>query len=243
VGRRIALIPAHDEAATVARVVAGALPHVDAVRVVDDGSSDDTAAEARSAGAQVVAHAENRGKGRRLAEGLDAAFAAGAEAVVTLDADGQHDPGAIPAFLAAAEAHPGALVIGNRFHDPAAIPRGRARSIRFGNFFVGWACGQAVPDAQCGMRLYPRSAWRAAAVPEPLRERFVFETAVLLPAAEAGVPFVFEPVAARYAGFQQRPSHFRPAADFAEITVAVTRFLVTRGLRPRGLLRALRALR
>lgn len=237
------LIPAHNEAATIAGVVAGALPHADAVWVIDDGSDDATAERVAATPARLTRHDANRGKGRRLAEGLAAAFADGADAVLTMDADLQHDPAAIPAFRAAWEAAPDALILGNRFEDPSAIPAGRARSIRFGNFFIGWACGQPVADAQCGMRLIPRGVWERMAVPDRLCERFVFETAVLLHAAEAGVRFVPVPIAARYAGFQHRPSHFRPVADFAEITSTVTRFLLTRGLRPIGLLRALGLLR
>lgn len=215
------------------------LPHVDRVWVVDDGSTDGTGEALTGLKVELIRHKENLGKGERLAEGLDRAFGAGAAMVVTLDADGQHDPALIPAFLARAAEQPGALILGNRFGDTRAIPNGRARAIRFGNFFIGWACGWRIHDAQCGMRLYPAAFGRYVQVPAHRRRGFVFETAALMHAAEAGLPFAEVPIAARYAGFQHRPSHFRPIADFLAIFGTVTAFLLSRGLRLRGLSRML----
>src|SRR5690349_12474402 len=96
-GGIVALIPAHDEAARIGPVVAGALRHVP-VLVVDDGSSDATAATAATAGARVLSLDPNRGKGAALRAGFAVALDDGAEAVITLDGDGQHDPAEIPAF-------------------------------------------------------------------------------------------------------------------------------------------------
>ena len=111
------LIPAHNEEKTIRAIVEGALAHVDHVLVVNDGSTDGTVAALEGLPVEIVDHDDNRGKGRRLAEGLDHAIALGAEAVLTLDADGQHDPEDIPAFIAAARKAPGSLVIGDRFED------------------------------------------------------------------------------------------------------------------------------
>ena len=99
-GRVLALIPAHDEAARIASVVERATRHVP-VLVVDDGSTDDTAAIAEAAGARVIRQSPNQGKGAALRAGFAAALADGIEAVITLDGDGQHDPAEIPAFLGA----------------------------------------------------------------------------------------------------------------------------------------------
>ncbi|MBY8974885.1 glycosyltransferase family 2 protein [Rhodobacteraceae bacterium NNCM2] len=235
----VALIPAHNEVLTVREVVDGALVHVDHVIVIDDGSTDGTTEALAGSGARVIRHERNRGKGARLVEGFDFAFGEGAARVITLDADRQHDPGDIPAFLAASEARPDALIIGDRSADLAEAPPSRARGIRFGNFFIGWACECRVADAQCGMRLYPASMWRRTRVPPRLATGFLFETAVLLYAAEAGVRFVFVPIRARYAGFVLRPSHFDPIRDFLRLFGLVTRFLASRFFRPRGLLIAL----
>ncbi|HUF87995.1 MAG TPA: glycosyltransferase family 2 protein [Thermohalobaculum sp.] len=237
------LIPAYNEAATIRGVVEGALAHAERVVVISDGSTDGSVAALAGLPVEIVAHAHNRGKGWRLAEGFDHAFAAGAQAVLTLDADGQHDPDSIPDFLAAAGAAPGCLVIGDRSADRASIPRLRAKSVGFGDFFISWATGRRVRDAQCGMRLYPAALWQAIRMPPAERAHFIFETAILLRAAEAGVPFVRVPVQARYAGFVRRRSHFRPILDTLRIVRAVTGFLARRGFRPRGLLLALGLLR
>ncbi|GMG85007.1 glycosyltransferase family 2 protein [Paralimibaculum aggregatum] len=241
--RCVALIPAYNEVQTIRAIVAATLPHVDAVIVIDDGSTDGTAEALEGSGARVIRHAENRGKGPCLVEGLDLAVAEGAGAVITLDGDDQHDPADIPAFRARAAEAPGALVLGDRSADMANVPKGRGRSIRLSNFFIGWGCARRITDAQCGMRLYPAAMWRALRIPRSYCRGFVFETALLLHAADIGTRFVTVPVRARYGGHLRRASHFRPVADFVAITLAITRFIVSRGFRPRGLLIALGLLR
>lgn len=230
-----ALIPAHNESLTIREIVERAAAHVETVLVMDDGSSDGTAEALAGLPARVVRGAEQRGKGARLVEGLDLLAREGFDHAITLDADGQHDPEAIPAFLEAAARQPGALVIGDRSGDMAAMPGNRRHGIRFGNFFIGWACKQTIPDAQCGMRAYPLSMWRRLRIPKRRTEGFLLETAVLLYAAENGVTFAFVPIAARYEGFVKRPSHFHPIYDFLRLFGMVARFLISRGLRPAGL--------
>ncbi|MEO1491760.1 MAG: glycosyltransferase family 2 protein [Pseudomonadota bacterium] len=241
--RYCVLIPAHNEAGTIRQVVEGALCHVDHVIVVNDGSTDETVAALDGVAIELLDHAENRGKGQRLSEGIDHAIAAGFDGVLTLDADMQHDPDDIPAFLAAAQADPEAFILGDRFSDNASMPRGRAFGIRFGDFFVGWSIERRLRDAQCGMRLYPASLWKRTAVPDDLQAHFVFETAVLLHAAEAGCRFVRVPIAARYSGFVSRPSHYRPFTDTWSIVCAITKFIVRRRFKLRGLLIAVGLLR
>ena len=98
--RLVALIPAHDEAPRIGPVIREAVRHLSVI-VVDDGSSDDTADAAAQAGARVIVQRPNRGKGAALRTGFAAALADECDAVVTLDADGQHDPAEIPLFVAA----------------------------------------------------------------------------------------------------------------------------------------------
>ena len=112
----IAIIPAHNEDQTIAGIVSASLATdgVDRVIVVDDGSTDRTAELAAKAGAEVLGGDGNLGKGPRLIEGQRHAFASGADQVLLMDADGQHDPADIPAFLAAAQAAPDELLMGSR---------------------------------------------------------------------------------------------------------------------------------
>ena len=219
-------------------VVEATARQVDQVIVIDDGSTDGTAELLAATGAEVIRHEINAGKGTRLVEGLALAFSEGAAQVVTLDADQQHDPSDIPAFLAAATANPGALVLGDRSGAMHTMPKHRSRSIKFGNFFIGWACGRKIKDAQCGMRLYP-AAIADISVPQRQVTGFRYETAILMHAAEADIPFAFVPIAARYEGYVLRPSHFRPIKDFLRLVGLISGFLASRGFRPRGLLIAL----
>ncbi|MEM7120255.1 MAG: glycosyltransferase family 2 protein [Pseudomonadota bacterium] len=235
----VAVIPAHNEAPTIRDIVVATRRLVDAVIVIDDGSGDGTSDALSDLDTHIIRHDRNEGKGRCLVEGLDAAFAKGADQVVTLDADGQHDPMDIPAFLARARAFPDAIVLGDRSDDFRNMPATRVLGNGLGSFFVGWACARKLRDAQCGMRLYPRQAWRAVDVPPRDVSGFLFETAVLLHAAEADIAFATLSIAARYDGYVHRPSHFRPVGDLLKIAGMVTRFLFSRRLQPRGLFVAL----
>src|SRR5512143_1876457 len=154
--RVAALVPAYQAAATVGEVILRlqALAAPPEILVVDDGSRDGTAEVARQLGARVHAFAGNRGKGHALLAGF-ALLRTGFDAVVTLDADGQHPPECLPDFVRAAEA--GAdLVLGRRARTPD-MPASR----RFANAFSsGWAtglAGQRVSDSQCGYRLHGRA--------------------------------------------------------------------------------------
>ncbi|MEL7152840.1 MAG: glycosyltransferase family 2 protein [Pseudomonadota bacterium] len=240
-----AIIPAHNEGQTIAGIVTAtvAIPDVTHVLVVNDGSTDQTAELAHSAGAAVIGNDQNLGKGPRLVEGMAHAFEQGAERVLLLDGDGQHDPDDIPAFRTASNGAPDDLIMGSRAAEMTKMPRSRANGIRFGDFFIGWACGQRINDAQCGMRLIPKSLWQRMTIPQRHAHGFVYETAMLIYAANAGARIVPVAIKARYDEVLRRPSHFKPAADFAKITWMVTEFLILHGMRPSGLLKQLGILR
>jgi hypothetical protein len=214
------LIPAHDEQATVGAVVAAARRHGHVV-VVDDGSADDTGAVARAAGAEVLRHGRRLGKAQALRTGIVAARARGACQVVTLDADGQHDPDDVPALLAAAA--PRTIVVGGRLRDAAAVSPERLDAIRVAGFFACWASGLRVHDTQSGFRLYPLAVFDA--VPT-YRGGFVFETEILLAAAARG--WVVREVPVRALPRAASRSRFRPAADGVSIGAFVARRALAR---------------
>src|SRR5438874_11362592 len=114
-----AIIPAYNEAKHLADVVRRTRQQIDHVLVVDDGSTDDTAAQARSAAAEVLVHPENRGKGESIKAGLRYWMERGFSWVVILDADGQHRPEEIERMRNAAGPHNSDLLIGNRMNDVA----------------------------------------------------------------------------------------------------------------------------
>jgi glycosyltransferase involved in cell wall biosynthesis len=234
-----ALIPAHNEVFTICEVVEQTAHHVGRVIVIDDGSTDGTAESLAGTSALVLRREENIGKGERLVEGFEEAKSKGAHSVIVLDADRQHDPNDIPKFLAQHKTNPDAIILGDRSADMKNMPSSRRKGIKFGNFFISWACSVPIKDAQCGMRLYPIKSLEKLSIPHRHTRRFKYETAVLMYAAEAGIPFGYVPVQARYEGFVLRPSHFDPIRDFARLFGLVTEFLILRGLRPRGFLIAL----
>jgi glycosyltransferase involved in cell wall biosynthesis len=189
-----ALIPALDCATTIGEVVRGCGEHVSLVMVVDDGSSDATAAEARTAGAEVYSHAENRGKGAALLSGLRRLAEHGFSHAASLDGDGQHFPSEIPKLRVESVSHPEALVVGCR-----QIESEVAAINRFGNEFADvWtriATGRALADTQCGQRIYPIAPTLAL---RPVGRRFEFETEILIRAARAGMEIRSVPVRVWY---------------------------------------------
>lgn len=146
----IALIPAHNESAHITQVVTAAAGYLP-VLVVDDGSSDQTFDLAKAAGARVIRHSVNRGKGSALVTGFRWGLEAGCKAMITLDGDGQHDPHEIPAFLDYFANHAVQLVIGQR--DFSSIPIVRRTSNTIGRWMLSLAVGQDIPDNQSGYRL------------------------------------------------------------------------------------------
>ena len=212
-------IPAFNEAATIGPIVEAVRAHAP-VLVVDDGSTDDTAQAARAAGAVVVSHARRSGKGAALATALTAARAQGIGRVVTLDADGQHDPADLPALLAVSTASPHAIVVGARL-EQAALPSDRALAIRVAGFWLGWVTGARVVDSQSGFRVYPTAVLDAVRL---RGGRFVFETAVLVEALRGG--WLVREVPIRVVPFAGRASRFHPLID----GVAIARYLAVGSL-------------
>lgn len=156
--KTVAVIPALNEGTRIAAVIADAAPHVDIVIVVNDGSTDDTADRAREAGAVVVSHPENGGAGAATMTGIEAARALGADALITLDADGQHDPCDIPALLQPIANNSADLVFANRFGQRNNIPGIRRFFNAIGNFVTLAATGKWVSDSQCGFKVFgPRA--------------------------------------------------------------------------------------
>jgi glycosyltransferase involved in cell wall biosynthesis len=213
-GAILAVIPAYQEGPRLAAVIRGAQRHLPVV-VVDDGSSDDTAAVAERAGATVLRQVPNAGKGAALRMGFRHALANGAVAVVTLDADGQHDPADIVAFLAAYEASRPELVIGQR--DFSAMPPVRRVSNTVGGWVLSAAIGRSVPDNQSGYRLVGRTLMRDLLDSD--EAGFEFEVEMIARCIALGLPIAWVPIQTIYAG---EPSHIRPWRHLTEF-VRVTR--------------------
>ena len=211
-------IPAFQAAPSVGAVARGALAELAEVLVIDDGSTDATAEEARAAGARVHSFPENRGKGAALAFAFADLFAHGADGVVTLDADGQHLPEEIPKLLAAAAAG-NDLVLGVRDHLFSEMSAIRRASNRLSSRAISVAAGQPLSDIQTGFRFYSRRLIEDVGFPEA---RFEAESAVVVRAARRGFKVVTVPVRLGFAD-GRTTSHYRPLLDSLRIAGAVTR--------------------
>jgi glycosyltransferase involved in cell wall biosynthesis len=212
-GRKVlALIPAYNEAARLAPVVVGALAHLP-VLVVDDGSTDNTATVAERAGAVVLRQRPNQGKGAALRAGFEQAMEQGYEAVLTLDADGQHDPAEIPRFLQAYQAGRTDLIIGARQFDQMPPVRRLANSL--GRRAFSWALGQNVPDNQSGYRLISRRLM--AALVASSEQGFEFEVEMIVVCVQQGFKLDWVPIRTIYAGESSHINPLRHTLNFLRV--------------------------
>lgn len=219
------LIPAYNCAATIAAAVAGARRYVPLVVVVDDGSADDTAAQAEKAGAEVLRRPHNTGKGAALRFGMEWLAARGVARVLTMDGDGQHLPEEIPALLAVSDRDPRAVVVGARRVETAKVKPIRLFGNRFADRWVRIACGQELPDTQSGFRVYPLPDTLALGVRSG---HFAFETEVLIRAVRAGLRVESVPVRVYYPPPAERVSHYRGFRDTLRIIFTVLGLILFR---------------
>lgn len=235
------VIPALNEAATIGEIVRQCHATLDSpcVIVVDDGSHDDTPVVAAQNGATVLRHHTNEGKGASLVDGMRAAVARGASAVVTMDGDGQHRPQDVSRLLVCSQAWPGHIVIGSRRASGKAAPRARRIANRIADFWVSWAARHPIDDSQSGFRVYPNRVLSLVAERPSLTHGFAFESEILIDAGRAGIRTIAVDIPTIYGSVLQRRSHFRPVADITKIVLMVAGKLLVRMMDPIGLWRAL----
>jgi len=205
--RCCAVIPAFNEGGRIGATVKGVLGYCPWVLVVDDGSADATAAEAEAAGAQVLRHVKNQGKGASLDDGIRQAVNQGTEVILTMDGDGQHAPEDIPAFLDAYRRTGVGVLVGNRMADPRTMPLVRRLTNRFMSWLLSRQMGQRVPDTQCGYRLYRADVIGGVSLKSG---GFAAESEVLLVLAERGVRMGAVPIRVIYG---DEKSKIRPIRD------------------------------
>ena len=193
------------------------------VLVVDDGSSDATSRAAREAGARVVRHEQNRGKGCALRTGFSELQRLGMDAAVCVDADGQHPPDEA-VRLANDPAPREALVLGVRDLQAAGAPKANIFSNDFSNRFLSFALRTRLSDTQCGLRRYP--------LPETLdlggrAEGYGYEAELILRAVRLGWTIAEVPVRVIYPPESERVTHFHSVKDPARIVYRVLHTLAT----------------
>ena len=156
----VAVIPAYNEETRVAEVIKSAQKFVRTVIVVTDGSKDNTTEVAEKSGAFVIQHADNCGAGAATMTGIEAARSMGADIIITLDADGQHDPHDIPAMLRPVLNESADIVFANRFGQRNSIPLIRRIFNGLGNIITFTVTGKWVSDSQCGFKVIGPKAVR-----------------------------------------------------------------------------------
>lgn len=210
-----ALIPAYGEEKHICEAVLRTRAVLEHVLVVDDGSMDKTADHARAAGAEVIVHPQNRGKGESIKTGLRHWLGRQFDFVIIVDADGQHRPEEIDRFLrVAASENRVALLIGNRMNDVARMPRLRRAVNRYMSKKISDVCGQEIPDTQCGFRLIHRQL-----IPEVLggTARFDYETEMLFILSRKGFRIESVPISTVYSDEVSSIHPVRDTIRFAKL--------------------------
>ena len=213
-----AVIPAYQDEKHIGDIVRRTRERLDHVVVVDDGSTDQTAQRAREAGAEVIIHNQNCGKGEAIKTGLGRWFAAASSSssgldrqirwVSLLDSDGQHLPEEIDRFMTAAvsAARP-SFFIGNRMNNLAGMPFIRRVVNHYMSSQISRVCAQKIPDTQCGFRMVDRQL-----IPDLLGggDRFDYDTEVLIIASRKGYRIESVPITTVYS---DQVSKIRPLRD------------------------------
>lgn len=201
-----ALIPAFNEAGTIAAVVSGVRPSVDHVLVVDDGSIDGTADQARLAGAEVVPHQANSGKGSAVRTGLAVVLNHDYTHVLLLDGDMQHRPDEAHLLVNAARETGAELVVGERQFRRDEMPASRYHANRIGSRALSGFMGVTLGDTQCGYRIFRTDVVRRM----KLRATgYDIETEMLVKVGRLGGRIEHVPVTAVYGA----RSKLRPVRD------------------------------
>jgi glycosyltransferase involved in cell wall biosynthesis len=204
----VAVIPAYHDERHIGDIVRRTGQQLDHVLVIDDGSNDGTAQRARDAGAEVIVHNQNRGKGEAIKTGLRHCLAREVTWVILLDSDGQHLPEEIERFLSAADsATQPMLFVGNRMDNASAMPFIRRVVNRYMSRRISHLCGQRIPDTQCGFRMLHQQL-----IPELLGggDRFDYDTEVLIIATRKRYRIEPVPITTVYS---DQVSKIRPVRD------------------------------
>jgi len=209
-------IPAFNNETTISKVVAKTRCEIDHVVAVDDSSTDETARLAEDAGAHVIRVSKNRGKGNALRIGFLYALKKDFDAIITLDADLQHDPSEIPKFIRHHAINRSKIVIGARLHGRGKMPCVCYANNIIGTYTFSWLIGQPVDDSQCGFRLYDREVLENIKI---LNDGFEAEADILLRAGKRGHKIGFVPIKTIYFSNHSHRSYYRPVKDTFRISI------------------------
>ena len=195
---KIVCIPAYNEEIKINDVVKKSLPYADKVIVCDDGSTDDTAALAKKAGAVVISHEKNQGYGATISTLFDYCRKNNAEIMVTLDGDGQHNPDQIPDLINVILKHKVDVVIGSRsLKDDKDLPSYRKTGIKIITSTINSATNLKVTDSQSGFRAYSKEAIDLI---HPTESGMAVSTEILVKISNNGLSMAEVPITVSYIG-------------------------------------------
>jgi len=214
--RVIIVIPVYNHGATLRRVVEKVCQLHDSVMVVDDGSTDGGCETILDLDVHRVRHPNNRGKGTAILSAVREAHKLGMTHVVTLDADGQHDPNDLHLFITAMHRSPRAIVVGKRNFETGYVPSGSRIGRRISNFWLWVQTGRLLGDTQSGYRGYPVSVLKALKLRE---RRYAFENEVLAKGAWAGIELHEVDISTFYPADEDRVSHFHLFHDNVRLSL------------------------
>lgn len=220
-GSRICVvIPTYNNAATVMDVIDRCKSYSLPVIVIDDGSTDETAALLkRQQGITVVSHPFNKGKGCALLSGFRRAAEDGFTHVISIDSDGQHYPEDLPKFIEAMSQFPDSIIVGSRNLDQKNMKGGSRFANKFSNFWFAVQTGVCLPDTQTGYRLYPLGRLYGLRF---ITSRYESELELMVFASWHDVKIIPIGINVFYPPVEERVSHFRPGYDFLRISMLNT---------------------
>jgi len=217
------IIPAYNEEKAIGELVKDVKAYVPDILVIDDGSTDKTAEFARAAGAAVLSFKQNGGKGKALKDGFDYAIKNDYEAVVAMDADGQHFHGDILKIIGAGAANPNVgMVVGNRMSEPEGMPPVRFITNLFMSLIISAICRQNIPDTQCGYRFIRCEILKKIKL---ISSNYEIESELLIKASRLGFRIISVPIKSVYEG---QLSLINPLVDTWRFIVLLGRILFTK---------------
>ena len=218
------LIPSFNEGKTIGAIVKSLKVRNIVTYVVDDGSTDDTANIAAEEGAIVVKHKVNKGKGASLREGFKHILKKEYDAVIVMDADGQHMVEDIDSFLKRDGETGADMIIGNRMSDISGMPMVRVHTNRFMSWLVSLIAKQRIPDSQSGYRLF-KSNLLTKILPELVSSNYEIESEMIIRASRAGFRIDAAPIKTVY---QDEKSRINPVTDTLRFILFLVRISIVK---------------
>ncbi len=212
------VIPALNEGKTIGKLVERLLSCADRVVVVDDGSTDDTSGQAEKAGAVVLRHDRNCGKGASLRTGFDYALRAGCEQIITMDADGQHDWEELPLFVSEAERSGADIILGTRMGSREGMPFIRLATNVVTSLIVSILSRQKITDSQTGYRLIKREVLEKVAL---VTSNYETESEILIKAGRKGFKVSEVPIRTIYSGEFSNINRFTDTLRFIKLVIRI----------------------